>query len=100
MLHHAANFEGVGAGQRNGERKNGGIDIAAGYEHREERQETVPDNVQLAGDQLGFNAATASRTTTRVDSVFAELSLPIVTWSMNIPGVRSLGLGVAWRYEQ
>ncbi len=79
---------------------NGGIDLAAGYEHREVRNETVPDNVQLAGDQLGFNAATASRNTVDVDSFFAELSIPFVTSTMKIPGIRSLELGLAWRYEK
>ncbi len=78
---------------------NGGIDIAGGYEHREIRTQTVPDNVQLAGDQLGFNAAATSKFTQEVDSIFAELSIPIVTSTMNIPGVYSLELGLAWRYE-
>ena len=76
---------------------NGGIDIAGGYEHREVRTETVPDNVELAGDQLGFNAAARSKFTQKVDSVFAELSIPFVTSTMNIPGIYSfeLGLGMA-----
>ncbi len=79
---------------------NGGIDIAAGYEHRNVQNETTPDNVQLAGDQLGFNAATASRNTVIVDSVFGELNIPFVTSTMKIPGVRSLELGLAFRYEK
>ena len=79
---------------------NGGLDIAAGYEHREIRTETIPDNVQLGGDQLGFNAGARSRFTTRVDSFFSELNIPFVTSTMNIPGVRSLELGLAWRYEK
>ena len=36
---------------------NGGIDLRLGYEHREINQQTVPDPVQAAGDQLGFNQA-------------------------------------------
>ncbi len=78
---------------------NGGIDIAGGYEHRSVRNQTVPDNVQLAGDQLGFNAATASRNTTDVNSIFGELSIPFVTSTMNIPGVYAfeVGLGVPLR---
>ena len=36
---------------------NGGIDLAAGYEHREISATVDPDPVQAAGDQLGFNQA-------------------------------------------
>ena len=79
---------------------NGGIDLALGYEHRQDRNDTVPDNVQLAGDQLGFNAAAALKTTQKVNSFFAELSVPFVTSTMNIPGIRSFELGLAWRYEK
>ncbi|HTG45352.1 MAG TPA: TonB-dependent receptor [Verrucomicrobiae bacterium] len=79
---------------------NGGIDLAAGYEHRQDRLETTPDNVQLAGDQLGFNAATLARTTQEVDSFFGELSIPFVTSTMNIPGIYSFELGLAWRHEE
>ena len=79
---------------------NGGIGLALGYEHREDRNETVPDNVQLAGDQLGFNAAANLKTTQQVDSFFAELNLPIVTSTMKIPGIYALELGLAWRHEE
>ncbi len=79
---------------------NGGLDLAVGYEHREDRNETVPDNVELAGDQLGFNAANRLKTTQKVNSVFAELNLPFVTSTMNIPGVRTFEIGLAWRYEK
>lgn len=79
---------------------NGGIDIAAGYEHRELRTQTIADNTQAANDQLGFSGAANLKFTQVVDSVFAELSLPIVTSTMNIPGVRSLELGLAYRYEK
>ncbi|HEY2800285.1 MAG TPA: TonB-dependent receptor [Chthoniobacterales bacterium] len=78
---------------------NGGIDIAAGYEHREVRLQTIADEIQGQNDQLGFNGGADSKTTQAVDSVFAELSIPIVTSTMNIPGVRSFELGLAWRYE-
>lgn len=78
---------------------NGGIDIAAGYEHREIRTAIQPDNVELTGDTFGFNASPATKFTQAVDSVFAELALPIVTSSMNIPGVYGLELGLAYRYE-
>ncbi len=79
---------------------NGGVDFAAGYEHRNIHQHSVPDPVQANGDQLGFNQAPATKTTQEVDSFFTELSVPLVTSTMNIPFVRSLDFSIAWRYEK
>ena len=78
----------------------GGWDIAVGYEHRQVQQHSVPDPVQAAGDQLGFNQAPNTKTKQEVDSVFTELSIPIITSTMNIPFARSLDLSIAWRYEK
>jgi iron complex outermembrane receptor protein len=79
---------------------NGGVDFAAGYEHRNIAEHSVPDPVQAAGDQLGFNAAPNTKTLQQVDSFFTELSVPLITSTMNIPFVRSLDFSVAWRYEK
>jgi iron complex outermembrane receptor protein len=79
---------------------NGGLDFAAGYEHRNIHQHSVPDPVQANGDQLGFNQAPNFKQTQEVDSFFTELNIPIVTSTMNIPFVRSLDMSVAWRYEK
>jgi iron complex outermembrane receptor protein len=79
---------------------NGGVDLAVGYEHREIDQHVIPDPVQAAGDQLGFNASAPSKTRQEVDSVFTELIVPFVTSTMNVPFVRSLELSLAWRYEK
>ena len=78
----------------------GGWDFAVGYEHRQIRQHSVPDPVQANGDQLGFNAAPNSKTKQQVDSFFAELGVPIITSTMNIWGVRSLDIELAWRHER
>ncbi len=79
---------------------NGGIDFAAGYEHRNIHQHSIPDPVQAAGDQLGFNQAPNTKTTQEVDSFFTELNFPIVTSTMNVPFVRSFEIAIAWRYEK
>jgi len=79
---------------------NGGIDISVGYEHRNIHQQSIPDPVQAAGDQLGFNQAPDTKTTQEVNSFFTELSLPIITSTMNVPFVRSLDMTFAWRYEK
>lgn len=78
----------------------GGWDFAAGYEHRNINQHSVPDPVQANGDQLGFNQAPNTKTTQEVDSFFTELAVPIITSTMNVPLVRSLDFTVAWRYEK
>ena len=78
----------------------GGWDFAAGYEHRNRQQHSVPDPVQAAGDQLGFNQAPNTKTLQETDSVFLELGIPIITSTMNIPFVRSLDVDFAWRYEK
>ncbi len=79
---------------------NGGVDLAAGYEHREVAQQSIPDPVQLTNQQLGFDQAPRFKYLQEVDSVFAELGIPIVTSTMNVPFVRSLDLSVAFRYEK
>ena len=79
---------------------NGGIDIAGGYEHREDRNQTISDPTQAKNDQLGFNGNADRKFTQKVDSIFGEISIPFVTSTMNIPGVRSLELSLAYRYEK
>jgi len=79
---------------------NGGLDLAVGYEHREIQVHQVPDPVQVAGDQLGFNQSPNTKTKQEVDSVFTELYFPIVTSTMNVPFVRSFDITLAWRYEK
>ncbi|MEY2564383.1 MAG: iron complex outerrane recepter protein [Verrucomicrobiota bacterium] len=79
---------------------NGGVDLAGGYEHRTISQQNIPDPVPLTNDTLGFTAGSASKTRQEVDSFFAELNVPLITSTMNIPFVRSLDVSFAWRYEK
>jgi len=79
---------------------NGGIDLALIYEHREIQQHSIPDPVQVTGDQLGFNASPLFKHRQEVDSWFIELNVPLITSTMNVPLVRSLDLGVSWRREE
>lgn len=79
---------------------NGGIDMAIGYEHRETREHQIPDPVQANGDQLGFNAAPNTKYKQEVDSYFGEITVPIVTSTMNVPFVRSFEVSAAYRYEE
>ena len=79
---------------------NGGIDMAAGYEHREDATHSTPDPVEAQGFQLGFNASPNTKYLQEVDSFFVEMTVPIVTSTMNVPFVRSLEISAAWRYEK
>ncbi len=79
---------------------NGGFDLAVGYEHRQLASRQVPDPTQASGDQLGFNAAPNTKFEQVVNSVFTELTFPIITSTMNVPFVRSFEIAAAWRYEK
>lgn len=78
----------------------GGIGFSLGAEYRQSRKQQVPDPVQAAGDQLGFDASLPSKYKQEVRSIFGELTIPLVTSTLHIPGVRSLELAVAYRYEE
>lgn len=78
----------------------GGIGFNLGYEFRHSRTKSIPDPVQAGGDQLGFNAAANNYFHQEVNSYFGELQIPLVVSTMNIPGVRSLDVAIAYRYEE
>ncbi len=60
----------------------------------------VPDPVFAAGDQLGFSESVPSKYQQEVRSIFGELTIPLVTSILKIPGLRSLEISVAYRYEE
>lgn len=78
----------------------GGLGFNLGLEYRQSRTQQLPDAVQAAGDQLGFSQSLPSKYKQEVRSVFGELTIPVVTSPLNIPGLRSLELGLAYRYEE
>jgi iron complex outermembrane recepter protein len=78
----------------------GGIGFNIGYEQRHSRFKSIPDPVQAAGNQLGFNAAANLYYHEEVKAYFGELQVPLVISSNNVPFVRSLELQVAYRFEE
>ncbi len=78
----------------------GGIGFNLGYEYRHSRSKTIPDPTQAAGDQLGFNASAPNSFHEEVKAYFAELQIPLVVSSMNVPFVRSLEIAAAYRFEK
>lgn len=78
----------------------GGIGFNFGAEYRQSRDQQLPDPVQAAGDALGFQPSLPSKYKQEVRSIFGELTLPLVTSILNIRGLRSLEVAVAYRYEE
>ncbi|MEP6820803.1 MAG: TonB-dependent receptor [Chthoniobacterales bacterium] len=80
----------------------GGIEFNVGAEYRQSRSTEKPDPVELSGDTIGFiaDAGVAFKTQQAVTSVFAELSIPLISSIMHVPGARSLEISVAYRHEQ
>ncbi|MBA3960332.1 MAG: TonB-dependent receptor [Chthoniobacterales bacterium] len=78
----------------------GGFGFNIGAEYRQSRTQQLPDPVQATGDQLGFNQSFPSKYKQEVRSIFGELTIPLITSTLNIPGARSLELAVAYRYEE
>jgi outer membrane receptor protein involved in Fe transport len=78
----------------------GGVGFNLGYEHRQSDFTQHPDPTQQLGNQLGFNANASFNFRTEVDSFFAELRIPLILSTMNIPFARSLEVSFAYRYEE
>jgi iron complex outermembrane recepter protein len=79
---------------------NGGIDVAGGYQHIWEQQHSIPDPVQAAGDQLGLNAAPNFKFRQEVNAWYAEVRVPFVISTMNVPLVNSFEVDYAYRFEE
>ena len=79
---------------------NGGIDVAGGYQRTWEQQHSIPDPVQAAGDQLGFNAAPNFKYRQEVNAWFGEVRIPFVISTMNVPFVYNFEVDYAYRFEE
>jgi iron complex outermembrane receptor protein len=79
---------------------NGGIGVAGGYQRQWQQQHSIPDPVQAQGDQLGFNAAPNNKLRQEVNAWFAEVKIPLVTSTMNVPLIYNLGVDYAFRFEE
>jgi outer membrane receptor protein involved in Fe transport len=78
----------------------GGINFAAGFEFRHEEFSQVPDPILVEGDVLGFGPSTPFDTQQDVSAGFIELNIPLVSSTMNIPGIYNFDFTSAWRYER
>jgi iron complex outermembrane receptor protein len=79
---------------------NGGIDVAGGYQGIWEQQHSIPDPVQAAGDSLGLGAAPNFKFRQEVNAWYAEMRVPFVISTMNVPLVNSFEVDYAYRFEE
>lgn len=72
----------------------GNVALAAGVEHRRERSESTPSDVQLAGIGAMNYRALPQSGRYHVSEVFAELRVPLLR---DLPLAQQLDLNTAWR---
>ncbi len=77
----------------------GGIGFNLGSEYRHSRQKQIADPTQASGDQLALGGVRPFSYHQEVNAYFAEVQLPLVGMTMNIPLVHSLEFSAAYRYE-
>lgn len=78
----------------------GGLGAAVGFDYRIESLDQNPDALNLAGDTIGASAATITSHTRKVWAAFTEVHVPLASPAQGIPGVYSLSLDFAARYEK
>jgi iron complex outermembrane recepter protein len=79
---------------------NGGIDVAGGYQRIWEQQHSIPDPVQAADDSLGLAAAPNFKYRQEVNAWYAEMRVPFVISTMNVPLIHSFEVDYAYRFEE
>lgn len=77
----------------------GTLQVSGGYELRRETVDSVPDGALLAGSVFPFNADSVFRGSRDINSVYGEINVPILGEDVKLPGVNSLSVQVAGRYE-
>jgi outer membrane receptor protein involved in Fe transport len=89
-------------GKVNGELFNlpaGPVALAVGGEHREERGETIKDGATTRGDTVGFTSGTGFTGQRDVESVFAEINIPVFGSGLSYPGLYSFEITGAGRHD-
>lgn len=77
----------------------GPVSFAVGTEHRTEHTDDRPDPLTAEGQTTGATNFTETRGSRDAWSLWWEVSLPITSPSWNFPGLYSMELGYAERYE-
>lgn len=74
----------------------GAIGLAVGAEHRQEKFGNVKSDLNATGNVLGGSEGTSSYGNRELSAIYVEAQVPLLK---NAPGVRSLELQLAGRYE-
>lgn len=77
----------------------GPVSFAIGSEHRTEKTKDIPDPLTASGQTTGSTNFQATRGSRDVWSAFWEVRVPVTSPSWNFPGLYSLELSYAERYE-
>ncbi|MFL6526633.1 MAG: TonB-dependent receptor plug domain-containing protein [Chthoniobacterales bacterium] len=77
----------------------GPVSFAIGSEHRKEEYNDVPDSLNVTFSTIGSTDLQGSRGDRDVWSIYGELRIPITSPSWNFPGLYSVELSAAERYE-
>ncbi len=77
----------------------GSVTMGAGAQHREEEGSSIPDGNKEAGNSVGYNQSYALEGERDVDSVYGEIVVPIFGEGNRVPGLYSLNVRAAGRFE-
>lgn len=77
----------------------GPISFAIGSEHRKETANDRPDSLTASGQTFGSSGFQPTRGSRDVWAAYGELRIPVTSFSWNFPGIYSLELNLAERFE-
>lgn len=77
----------------------GPIGFAAGGQYAQESLDYQPDYPQRSGDLVGFNQDAPLNASREIGSLFAELNVPLLSPDQNVPGLYSVEINGAIRYD-
>ncbi len=77
----------------------GAVGAAAGLDYRVESLKQSPDSENATGDIIGSSPGIVTDHSRKVAAIFAEIQLPITSPSEKIPGLYSMSVDLAGRYE-
>ncbi len=78
----------------------GGVGFATGAQFRRENLDQQPDQLEITGDIVGSSRTAITHGGRKDYAIYGEISVPITSPEMNIPGLHSLEFNASGRYEE
>ena len=78
----------------------GGVGLAFGGQFRRENIEQDPDSLETEGDIIGSGAANITHAGRKSYALYGELRVPLLSPEMGIPGLHSVEVTGAFRFEE